>query len=136
MALITQAQVELVLGASVVADLTGSDASVITELLDEASDWLQEYATGAGATLTSGTTTASLRRRAAIRFGYTAALRRQEYRDAQGRPPYHVEMEQAARELEQWAARIRPITTDTLAEAPVVLSEDPRGWNASTTDDE
>lgn len=136
MALITQAQVEIVLGATVVADLTGSDATVIAELLDEASDWLQEYATGAGVTLTSGAMTPSLRRRAAIRFGYTAAARTQQYRDAQGRPPYHVEMDQAARELDQWASRLRPVTTDELAEAPVVLSEDPRGWNASTTADD
>lgn len=130
MPLITQAQVELVLGASVVADLTGSDATVISELLDEASDWVQEYATAAGVTLTSGTMTASLRRRAAIRFGYTAAARTQQYRDSQGRPPYHVEHEKAEAELEAWAKRTRAITTDDLSEAPVVLSEDARGWNA------
>lgn len=129
MALITQAQVEKILKTDVVADLTGSDSDVITELLDEASDWLQEYASAAGITLTSGTMTASLRRRAAIRFGYTAAARRQEYRDAQGRPPYHVEHEQAERELAEWAKRTRPISTDNASEAPVVLSEDARGWN-------
>ena len=130
MALLTQSQVEAVLTAAVVADLTASDSAVVTTLLDQASDWLQEYAVGAGITLTSGTMTASLVRRGAIAFAHFAATRTKKYRDAQGRTPFHVEYEAVAAEMEAWSKRVRPLSMDAAYEGPVVLSEDSRGWNA------
>ncbi len=132
MALITQAQVEKIFEAADVTAFTGGNSTVIAELLDEASDWCQEYATAAGVTLTAGSLTASMRRRIAIRFLYTAATRKKEIRDDQGRAPYHVEHAQAEAELHAWADRLRSLSNDTVSEAPVVLSEDPRGWNADT----
>jgi len=128
-ALITQAQVERIFEAADVAAFTGGDAAVIAELLEEASDWCQEFATAAGVTLAAGTLTASMRRRIAIRFLYTAATRKKEIRDDQGRAPYHVEHAQAEAELQAWADRLRSTSNDAPSEAPVVLSEEPRGWN-------
>lgn len=127
-ALVTQAQVEKALGADVVADLTGSDADVIAELLEQASDWVQEYATAAGAPLTAGSLTAAMRRRVCIAFGYFGTSRKPEYRSTQGKPPYSEEYAVCERELKAWADRVRPISTDEPSEAPSVLSDDPRGW--------
>ena len=46
--------------------------------LAEASDWLQEYAAAAGVVLTSGTITAALAYRCAVRATFTAAQLQQQ----------------------------------------------------------
>ena len=135
MALITQAQAELSVDATDVATFTGGSASVIAELLDQASDFVQEYATGAGVTLTSGNLTAAMRRRVAIVFGYFAAARYKKARNAQGRAPYHDEYDAVVKELEAWMRRTRSLSTDELSEAPAVLSDTARGWTGSEDED-
>lgn len=127
-ALITQAQWEAAVGAATVAALTGSDATVIAARLAEASDWLAEYATAAGVELTSGTITAAMAYRCAIRATYTAAQLQQQFRGQTGEVPFTKLHDQARAELEAWARRIRPKSDDTLSTAPEVLSDDARGW--------
>lgn len=127
-ALITQAQWEAAVGATTVATLTGSDADVIAARLAEASDWLQEYASAAGVVLTSGTITAALAYRCAIRATFTAAQLQQQFRGQTGDVPFTKLHDQAVKELEAWARRVRPKSDDTLATAPEVLSDDARGW--------
>lgn len=129
MALITQAQAELILDGNDVAEFTGGDAAVIAELLEEASDWVQEFATAAGVTLTAGSLTAAMRRRVAIRFIHAAAARTKKHRDAEGRNPFHVEHAQVEVELQAWAERTRQLSSDTPSTAPEVLSDEPRGWD-------
>lgn len=133
MALITQAQWEVHVGAARVADLTGSVTARIDAALDAASDLLQEYATAAGVTLTAGTMTNALIRRCAIVASHYAADAVPEYRDAQGNGPYVRAFEGVKKELREWADRLQPISTDTPAEGPVVLSDDARGWDDPTT---
>lgn len=137
-ALITQAQWRLAVGARVVADLCAPDAdevsagiiasSIADEMLAKASDWVQEFATAAGVTLTAGSLTAAMRHRVAVAASYMAATRKQEYREAGGKPPFHVEYAQAEQELAAWADRVRSLSTDAPSEAPEVLSDEARGW--------
>lgn len=133
-ALITQAQWETVLGAARVVDLCDddddgtADAAVVTEVLEQASDFVQEFAVAAGATLTAGSLTAAMRRRVAMVAAHYAGARRQEFRDAQGKAPYAVEYETAERELKAWAARTRDLSTGDVSTAPEVLSEESAGW--------
>jgi len=130
-ALITQAQWERALGANgaaIVADLTGGNSTVISETLDQASDWVQEFATMAGAPLVAGALTASHVRRVAIAASYFAADGHPEYRDVQGRNVFHARYAQVEAELDAWAKRVRSVSTDDPSEAPEVLSDDARGW--------
>ena len=61
MALITQSQWETVIGAARLVDLCDDDASgtadaaVVSAVLDQASDFVQEYAVAAGGALTTPT---------------------------------------------------------------------------------
>lgn len=130
-ALITQAQWERALGANggaIVADLTGGDAAVIAEILAQGSDWVQEYATMAGVTLVAGELTASHVRRVAIACSYFAADGHPEYRDAQGRNVFHARYDEVSKDLDAWAKRVRSISTDEPSEAPLALSDEPRGY--------
>lgn len=132
MALITQSQWETVIGAARVVDLCDDDASgtadaaVVSAVLDQASDFVQEYAVAAGATIT--TPTSAMVRRIAMVAAYYAASRRPQYRDAQGNPPYHVEYMSCVKELEAWASRTRSVSTDDVSTAPEPLGDDQRGW--------
>ena len=132
MALITQSQWETVIGAARVVDLCDDDASgtadaaVVSAVLDQASDFVQEYAVAAGAALT--TPTAAMVRRIAIVAAYYAASRRPQYRDAQGNPPYAVEYMACVKELEAWASRVRALSTDDVSTAPKPQGDDQRGW--------
>ena len=135
MALLTQAEAERSVPAADVALFTGSDADVIAELLDEASDFVQEYATAAGHTLVAGSLTKSTRRRIAVVFIYYAACRYKKARNAQGKAPYHDEYETVVQELKDWSKRLRPLSTDTPHEGPTVLSDTARGWTGSEDTD-
>lgn len=134
MALITQAQWETVLGAARVVDLCdddedgAADAAVVAEVLDQASDFVQEHAVAAGALLTAGALTAAMRRRVAMIAAHFAGARRPQHRDAQGHAPYRVEYLDAVAELKAWASRTRDLSTGDVSTAPEVLSEDTRGW--------
>lgn len=133
-ALITQTQWETVLGAARVVDLCDddadgtADAAVVTAVLEEASDFVQEFAVAAGTTLTSGDLTAAMRRRVAMVAAHYAGSRRQEFRDAQGKAPYAAEYAEARAELKAWADRTRDLSTGTVSTAPEVLSDDSAGW--------
>lgn len=145
-ALITQAQLEVVLGTGQVAALSDAteplpdsptaDATVVAAIIEEVSDWAQEHATAAGVTLTAGALTAAMRRRLCFVWGHWAGSRRPQFRDAQGRAPYHVEHAAAEKWMEEWGNRLRQTSDDTASEAPVVLSDDARGWSDTSTDDE
>lgn len=135
MALITQTEWENHVGASRVADLTGSVSARITAALDAGTDLLQEYAAMAGTTLTAGTMTNALKRRHAIVSAHFAADAVPEFRDARGDGPYVRAFEGVKKELGEWAARVRSLSTDTLSEGPLVLSDDARGWDDPTATD-
>lgn len=129
--LITQAQLEAIHDADDVAHFSGGNAGVLAEAIEEASDWVQEYAAAAGVTLTDGSLTAAMRRRVASRVMHTLGSRRKEDRDGEGRAPYHLELAEAKAELEAWAARTRSLSTDAPSDDPVVLSDEARGWTGS-----
>lgn len=141
MALITQQQWEAVIGATKVATLCTAnpdevddetvavaDSDVVAEMLSQASDYVQEYATAAGVTLTAETLTPAMRRRVAMVASHYAGSRGQRFRDAKGMAPYAAEYATVSSELEAWADRVRPKSDDTASEGPLVLSDDARGW--------
>ncbi|HEX4931775.1 MAG TPA: hypothetical protein VFV33_01270 [Gemmatimonadaceae bacterium] len=130
MALITEAQWRVDVGTAHVTDLTADDATTIAAVLEQASDFVQEYATAAGVTLTAGGLTAAMRRRVSVIASYYAADAKPEYRDAQGDNAYLRRYAGAKAELQEWADRIRSLSSDDVSEGPLVLSEDARGWNA------
>lgn len=125
-ALITQAQWEAVVGADVVAAFTDSDASVIATTLNSASDVLREYAVEAGVVLT--TLTPAMVRRVALIATYHASTRRPEYRDATGRYPYALQHEETIQWLADWASRTAKTSDAQVSTAPLVESDDARGW--------
>jgi len=133
-ALITQAQWEARMRAERVADATASVLAAQTAALDDASDYVQEFATAAGVTLVAGSLTNAMVRRVAVVASYFAADGVPEYRDpGTGNNPYHARFRAVTAELKEWADRLQPISTDTPAEGPVVLSDDARGWDDPTT---
>jgi len=110
-------------------DLDGTaDPAVVSAVLEEASDFVQEYAVAAGGALIAGGLTASMRRRVAFVAAYYAASRRPEYRDANGNPAYKVEYDTAVAELKAWSSRVRSVSTDPVSTAPEILSDESRGW--------
>ena len=138
MALITRDQVEGVIGAAQVAELTRhdpggegaatGDPAVITLILGQVDDWLQEYATEAGTKLTTESMTASLVRRGAIAFGHMAGLRRPDLFDKNGDPPYARAFAGVERSMDAWTAKALTLSTEDVAVGPLVLSDDPQGW--------
>lgn len=140
--LFTQAQWERQIGARKVAELCSADPDdaqldvatvtadpdVVADLIESASDTVQEAARSAGTTLTLATITAANRERAIWIASHRAASRGQRNRDKDGRAPYFQEYVRATRELGEWAARVRPQSVDTPYEVPLVVSDDPRGW--------
>lgn len=134
-ALITEGQwASIIGGAQKIIDLCDDDGNgtadptVVTAVLEQASDFVQEYAVAAGAALTAGALTASMQRRVGLVAAYYAAARRPEFRDAVGNPAYNVEYANAVKELESWASRMRSISTDTVSTGPEILSDESRGW--------
>lgn len=132
-ALITEAQWRDDIGTATVTDLTGDDADVITSVIAQASDYVAEFAVGAGVTLTAASLTDAMRRRVSVVAAYYAADARQEYRDAQGQNPYRSRYAEVTAELSAWHARQRQISTATPATAPraagpLTTSDRVRGW--------
>lgn len=135
-ALITEAQLGLALTAARLVDLLdddasgGTDAAAVAEVIAQASDFVQEYATQAGVTLAAATLTASMRRRVCIVAVYYAAVRRPQYRDAQGHAPYYQEFLQVVAELKAWVAGQAGLSTDTLpsTEGSVAITTTSRRW--------
>ncbi len=134
-ALITESQwASIIGGQQKIIDLCDddgngtADSSVVTAVLEQASDFVQEYAVAAGAALPAGSLPASLPRRVGLLAAYYAASRRPEFRDATGNPAYNVEYANAVKELESWASRVRSLSTDTVSTGPEILSDDSRGW--------
>lgn len=134
-ALITESQwASIIGGAQKIIDLCDDDRNgtadplVVSEVLEQASDFVQEYAVAAGAALTAGALTASMKRRVGLVAAYYAASRRPEFRDAEGNPAYNVEYETVVKELKSWASRVRSISTDAVSTGPEILSDDSRGW--------
>lgn len=134
-ALITESQwASIIGGAQKITDLCDDDGNgtadplVVSEVLEQASDFVQEYAVAAGAALTAGALTASMKRRVGLVAAYYAASRRPEFRDAEGNPAYNVEYETVVKELKSWASRVRSISTDAVSTGPEILSDDSRGW--------
>lgn len=134
-ALITESQwASIIGGQQKIIDLCDddgngtADSSVVTAVLEQASDFVQEYAVAAGAALTAGSLPASMQRRVGLIAAYYAASRRPEFRDATGNPAYNVEYANAVKELESWASRVRSLSTDTVSTGPEILSDDSRGW--------
>lgn len=134
MALITVTQWKTITNAATVVDITtpsdedvtaGIDASDIqAEVLEQASDWVQEFATSVGVTLTAANITAAMRRRVAVAASYYAAIRKPEYRNADGKSPFHVDFAIAESELTAWADRNRNISSDTAVTPPGVVTLD------------
>lgn len=133
MALITSAEWSRILTAARVVDLCDddgngtADADVVSDVLDQASDLVQEYARRAGVTLTAPCT-ASMARRVAMIAAHYAAQRRPQYRDATGRAPYAQEYDTAVKELTAWAQRVHQSSDAEESAAPEPLGDDLRGW--------
>lgn len=133
MALITSAEWSRILTAARVVDLCDddsngtADADVVSDVLEQASDLVQEYARRAGVTLTAPCT-ASMARRVAMIAAHYAAQRRPQYRDTTGRAPYAQEYDTAVKELTAWASRVHQSSDAEESTAPEPLGDDLRGW--------
>lgn len=126
-ALITAAQLEATITAARVVDLCDDDGdgvadpATVSEVIEQASDTVQEYAVEVGDALTVGTMTAAMRRRVAIIAAHYAGSRRPEFRDANGAAPYLAEYKVAIAELEAWAKRTRDISSGAPEDEDAVL---------------
>ena len=136
MALITEAQWGVDIGAARLVDMldddssSATDAANVTAILDQASDFVQEFATQAGVTLAAADLTAAMRRRVSVIAAHYAAQRRPQYRDANGRAPYFAEYTQAVAELKAWVAGQAGLSSDDLAstEGSVSITNTSRRW--------
>lgn len=133
MSLISEAQWRAIIDPpspadSIVDQLTGGDAEVISAVLEQASDEVQEYATEAGALLTAGTITPAMVRRVAVIATYAAALKDMENRNASGDVPYAKQYDRVVEQLEKWGKRLRAVSTDPLGEFPIAESDE-RRWD-------
>lgn len=123
----------------VVAGITAAD--IQTEVLQQASDWVQEAAQRRGETLTSDSITAAMRRRVAVAASHFAAMRRPQYRDSDGRSPYHADFALVEAELASWSDRGREASNGAVVSPPGVLSgagdgPDVTQWTSRVTDQE
>lgn len=118
-AYITDAAWRGFMGATIVSDLTEDDADVSLNFRSVASGIVDEFATTAGLTLPLGGAhlTYAMKRRVAIIAAHLCASdRKPEYRDAQGRGPYHDGHDRALAELKDWVQGVRSMPADRTVE--------------------
>lgn len=117
---ITHADLVTFLGSGVVADVF-ADSTASLPHRSAASGVVDEHAAGVGLAvpLKNGHLTYAMKRRVALIAMHmgTSDLAPQ-YRDANGRGPYHAQHDQALAELAQWQSGVRAMPHDTEAEEP------------------
>lgn len=133
MAMISQSDVELRMGAQRLIDCTDddrdgvADAAVVAAILADATAVMEVALQAAGHEIPVETVTPFMRLQGAWVGAHLAARRRPEWHDEKGNAPYHVEHDQALKELGKLAARkIAPELGSPPAIA--VASQPRRGW--------
>lgn len=114
-AYITHAEWESFVDAAVVSDLTGDDAAVSLLFRNAASGILDEHAVSEGLTLplAAAHLTHAMKRRVALVAAHLCASdRKPEYRNTQGRGPYHDQYDRALDELAEWVKGVRSMPND------------------------